>query len=528
MTTSGEASAFSSALLSNPAGLAYHLSRGRWIPARHLRLISFHLARAIRGRDKRLIIATPPRHGKSLLTSVWTPVWALTMWPHYRVILTSYEATVATEWGRQVRNILDDHQDQLSVTLSKDSKAANRWNTSAGGGMTCAGVGGPIAGRGANLFLIDDPVKNAEEAHSANNREKKDQWFRWVAANRLEPDAAIVIIQTRWHEDDLAGRRLKATAKGDENWKYIRLPAIAEADDPLGRDVGEPLWPERYDVEALAEQRRFAGPYGFAALFQQSPQPAEGGIFREEWFKRRFNMAGGGLFDIPGSRSYVREQDLLRFVTVDPAIKDEDVTIQDAYTAILVFGIAPSGDLLLLDVVRDHLNSPDTVHEMKRLQAKWKPTAFWIEKVAYQSALIQWARKAGLPCRELDADKRKETRALGAAPSCEAKKVVLPHDAIWLQDFMSELLAAPTGTHWDQVDAFAYGVQIFDQHHQISWPPGHVELDAQGNPVGQKKERGAWLDPGDDYDADLKEERQRLGGPDETGFDRSRWRRQAW
>lgn len=447
------------------------MSGGKWRTAAHLELASFHLSRAASGRgSKRLLVEMPPRHGKSLLVSVWTPVWFLALWPHKRVILCSYEAGIAADFGRQVRNLLDEHSDRLKVRLSKDSKAANRWNTEQGGGMMTAGVGGPITGKGADLLLIDDPVKNSEQANSVLDREKKDVWFRETARTRLEPGAAIAIIQTRWHADDLTGRRLAAMAEGREHWTELRLPAVAEADDPLGRDPGDPLWPERYDAAALEELRRDVGEYGWHALFQQRPRPIEGGIFREEWFGRRYAVTEDGMVHVAGYAA-VPLSSIPKYCTVDLASKEKELTVEDAFSVICTFGVHPSGTLLLLDVVRRRMSSPDTLKTMLEVFRRWPGIfSFWIESVAYQIALVQWARQAGLPCRELEADRDKATRALGAAPSCEAGRVQLPVDAPWLGDFLFELLSAPTGTFWDQVDAFSYGVLVYDQHRLKSLP----------------------------------------------------------
>lgn len=521
--TSAQASVFSTALCAHPAGFAYHLSRGRWIPAPHLQLISFHLARAAAGRGRRILIATPPRHGKSLLTSVWTPAWFLSLWPYRRVMLCSYEAGVATDWGRQVRNLLDEHAETLGVTLAKDSKAAGRWNTAQGGGMTCAGVGGPITGRGADLLLIDDPVKNSEQANSVVDRNKKDVWWRETARTRLEPHASVVMIQTRWHEDDLMGRRLRAMRLGEEAWNEIRLPAVAEEDDPLGRAPGEALWPDRYPLEALEELRTDVGPYGWAALYQQRPQPIEGGIFRAEWFAKRYAIDPEGLLHVPGTRDAMPATACLRFATIDPAIKERDLVEEDAFTAICVWGVAPGGELLLLDVVRRRMSSPDTVAEMQRLYRLWRPTAYWVESVAYQTALIQWARKHGLPCRELEADRDKATRAQGAAPSCAAGRVLLPVNARWLPDFLHELLAAPTGTYWDQIDAFSYGVRVYDDNALASWPLWGAEgaMDkARPAPARPRYE--------EDYNRDDEREDRPRRPLDDLGGDPTRWRRQPW
>ena len=190
----------------------------------------------------------PPRHGKSELCSVYLPAWYLGTHPERRVILAGHEADFAASWGRRVRDVLEEHGRQLfGARVRADSAAANRWDlVGHAGGMVTAGVGGTITGRGADLLVIDDPHKSAEETGSVTYRERVWDWYRAVARTRLEPGAGVVVVQTRWHEDDLAGRLLADAESEGDRWQVLSLPAVAEDDDPLGRSVGDPLWPERF------------------------------------------------------------------------------------------------------------------------------------------------------------------------------------------------------------------------------------------------------------------------------------------
>src|SRR5690348_3861723 len=232
-----------------PAGLAWVASDGRWQYAPHLRLLSDALWRVAAGHIRRLMVFMPPRHGKSELVSHYFPAWYLGTRPNRRVILTSYEADFAATWGRKVRDVLAEFGPTLyGVRVRDDSSAANRWDLAEHtGGMVTAGVGGPITGRGADVLIIDDPVKNADDALSATMRERVWEWWRSTAYTRLEPSGAAVLVMTRWHEDDLAGRLLGEMEQGGEHWEVLRLPAIAEEeDDALGRHPGEALWPQRF------------------------------------------------------------------------------------------------------------------------------------------------------------------------------------------------------------------------------------------------------------------------------------------
>lgn len=252
----------------------------------HLALIEDLLVEAVLGRIPRLMICLPPRHGKSETCSHWGPAWTLSRWPAKRIILCSYGADYAATWGRKVRDSLTEAhglgliEHGIAADLSRASEFEMERH---GGGMVTAGVGGPITGRGADLLLIDDPVKSAEEASSPTYRERSWDWYNATAMTRLEPGGSVILIQTRWHHDDLAGRIL---AEGAAGWRVVNLPALAEPEgDVLGRQPGEALWPQRYPASALHAIREARGSYWWASLYQQRPTPREGGFFKQHWFK---------------------------------------------------------------------------------------------------------------------------------------------------------------------------------------------------------------------------------------------------
>jgi hypothetical protein len=212
-----------------------------------------------------------------MLTSQYFPAWYLGVFPDRRIILASYEADFAASWGRKARDILEEYGPSLfGVGVRRGSSAANRWDLEGKtGGMETAGIGGPITGKGANLLIIDDPVKNPAEALSPLYRQKAWDWYASAAYTRLEPDAAIVVIQTRWHPEDLAGRIVAQASKGGEPFEILNLPALAEQGDILGRQPGEALWPERFPAERLAEIRQTQGERWFVSLYQQRPEFAQ-------------------------------------------------------------------------------------------------------------------------------------------------------------------------------------------------------------------------------------------------------------
>lgn len=244
-------------------------------PAAHQRLIADKLEAVERGDIKRLAIFMPPRHGKSMFASEDFPAWYLGRNPTHHVISATYSQQLADDFGRKVRNQLRSEEfDEIfpGVGLRGDSHSVRRFHTAQGGVYYGAGIGGPITGRGAHLLLIDDPVKSRTDASSPTRRQQTWDWYTSVAYTRLMPGAAIVLIQTRWDPDDLAGRVLRHAA--DEGWEVLSLPAIDAH--------GAALWPEAYPIERLEEIRRQIGPRDWSALYQQEPAARDGGVFKAE------------------------------------------------------------------------------------------------------------------------------------------------------------------------------------------------------------------------------------------------------
>jgi len=235
-----------------------------------------------RGEIKKLMFFLPPRHGKSELASNRFPAWYLGRNPSKRVIHSSYSATLSTKFSRGTRDLVDSSRYKMifQTKLSDSIQTSDNWETSEGGGMLASGVGGSVTGHGADVFIIDDPVKNHEEAESEVFREKVWEWYRSVVRTRLEPGAAIILIMTRWHKQDLAGKLLE----DQKDWDVIHLPAISERDnDLIGRVQGSALWPKRYDSEALANIKHDVGSRVWSSLYQGSPQDPETQIVKREW-----------------------------------------------------------------------------------------------------------------------------------------------------------------------------------------------------------------------------------------------------
>jgi len=268
-----------------PATFAHEISRHQWIPSKHLMYISSRVAKGIARGNARIIISAPPRHGKSQLTSIYTPAWVLENFPHYKTIITGYGADLVTGFSRQVRDLFTDQSNfgLLNTRIRKDASRVEQFLTDQGGGVFAVGLGGAITGRGAHVLLIDDYIKEIKEALSPAYRDYIWNWFVTTAFTRLEPGGSCIIIATRWHSDDLIGRILKNLP--EEGWEYIEIPAIAEENDIIGRAVGEALFPERYPLKRLKELQVTLGSVFFKALFQQKPVDESKKITDRNWIQ---------------------------------------------------------------------------------------------------------------------------------------------------------------------------------------------------------------------------------------------------
>lgn len=414
----------------------------------------------------RLLVMLPPRHSKSETCTIKFPAWYLGRHPHRRVIIASHTASLAARFSMRARNDFAQFAPEVwGLQVDPEVSATYRWDVldpqappgRPPGGVIAAGVGTAIAGHGADLAIIDDPVKDAEAAHSQLQRDAVWDWYRYALRTRLQPGAALVLVQTRWHTQDLAGRLLEESESGGERWEVLRLPAEAEADDPLGRPVGAPLWPEQYDAAALAAVRQAVGSQAWAALYQQRPMPASGDIFRAAWFR---SFSADGEFYVlrrPAGEHRVKQADGWRFQTVDLAASTRDTA---DYFVLATWVVTPDRDLLLLDLLRTRLEGPQQLHLLREQFQRHRPAFIGIERAGYQLALLQAAVREGLPARELRADRDKVSRALTIAARYEAGAVYHRAGAPWLEAYEDELLAFPRGQHDDQVDCAGYAGQV--------------------------------------------------------------------
>lgn len=431
--------------IATPTGFAAAHSRGRWLPAPHLRLIEQACLHTI-ATGGRLIISASVRHGKTELVSRWLTAWYLGTHPHNRVILAGHEADFAASHGRAARDILTEHGHRFGITVNPRSDAANRWDLAHPhtGGMLTIGVGGSPIGRGADLAVIDDPLKSYEAAMSPLVRRRIKEWWAGTMESRIEPGGAAIIIMARWHEDDLAGWLL---TEAPDQWDQIRLPAIADdLDDPMGRNVGEPLWPERFDLAEL-HRRRVAtslavGESVWLAQYQQTPTTPTGGIFPgDRWqFAPAINV---GWRDI----RWVRGWDLAATAGAGD------------FTVGVLMGRRPDGTTVVADVTRGQWSSADVRHRITstartdppgtRIELPQDPGQAGKDQAAQLAALL-----AGADVHTAPQTGSKEVRAVGWAAQQQAGNVVLL-DVGWNGGFIAEHQGFPRGTHDDQVDAAA-------------------------------------------------------------------------
>lgn len=368
--------------------------------------------------------------------SKYLPAWFLGMFPDKRVLLASYEAGQALKWGRATQDVLRKHEDKFGVKIREDVKAAYKWETQHGGGMVTAGIGGPVTGKRAELVIIDDAVKNLDQAYSPTYRERCIDWFNSVVYTRAEPGCAFVVIGTRWHPEDLIGKLL---ALGE--WPHICLPAIAEENDQLGRSPGEALWPERHPIEELLYTKRQIGNRLFEALYQQHPTPEGGAIFSPGKMSWYIDLADGWKF--PDGVVWPHTH-CTRFAVIDPSVGKK--TESDP-TAVGIFATTPDDRLLVLETVSERVKLEGLVPHIKRLCQKWGVEYACVEANGFQAEIVRQARNVMsdvCPIREVHPHgKSKVVRSMQAVVLMDNGQVYVPKEGAdrpsWVEPFVAEL-----------------------------------------------------------------------------------------
>ena len=409
-----------------------------------------------RGHLDRLMMFLPPRTGKTELLLHWI-AWCLGRHPDWPMLYTSYGADLAWDKSGEARAIVQSDAfaevfGKLGIVadpveIAADSRSVQRWRIADHrGGLQAQGVGGPITGKGGQLIVIDDPVKNREEADSATYRKRAWDWYSSTLRTRLDPGGRMVLVTTRWHEDDLAGRLLKRAQEDPaaDQWAVVCLPALAHsltatgAVDPLGRQPGEALDPARYDAAALARIKASIGSRDWTALYDQAPRSDEGAVFRRAWLR------------------YVDQLPELSYSVVvwDTAYETKS---QSDYSAAVLVAQGLDGAYYVIPLIHDRLEFPELVRAAAAQMARWPMAEHIAEGRASGKSLRQQLRQSGLPLIEVEPQGDKVARANSVTRFFEAGLVNLVKGP-GLDDFENELLGFPAAEHDDQVDALVYGL----------------------------------------------------------------------
>ena len=421
-----------------------------------LELIDDHLARVEAGEIERLIISMPPQEGKSERASRRFPLWCLHRNPNRRIAIVSYGHDVARRWGRRIRDDLRAHP-ELGLTLSQSSHRQDEFELLGyRGGIVCVGIEGSLTSRPVDLLIIDDPYKDAKQADSKAWKQTVEEFWREVALPRLAPGAPVVIIQTRWREDDLAGW---LAAEGD-GWTVLNIPAQADHDpakgetDVLGREPGEFMESARRRTAGdWLKKMREVGSRAWNALYQGRPSPAEGSIFKRAWWQ---------TYEQP---PWVEHDDGRRTVIgFDDLLISWDLTFKDTQGTDYVCGqvwMRRGADAYLLDQVHDRMDFPTTLAAVRQLAARWPQAVLKIvEDKANGPAVIASLRRKVPGIVPEEPQGSKEARAAAVSPLVEAGNVWLPSPELapWVGGLIDEAAGFPNAAHDDRVDAMSQGL----------------------------------------------------------------------
>lgn len=434
----------------------------RTIQTPALDLIDEALVRTFNTPDSRLIISMPPQEGKSQRASRRFPEWALQQNPETRIAITSYEANIARRWGRAIRDDIKQNTEVFGVRVRDDLSAQHEWQLAGHeGGVFTAGIGGALTGRPVDMLIVDDPVKNRADAESPTMRENAKGWWSDVALTRLAPGAPVIIILTRWHDDDLAGWLMK-TQPGV--WEFLRIPAQADhrpekgESDPLGREPGEFMVSARGRSQKQWEDRKSqSSPKTWAALYQGVPSPDEGGIFPATWARYEqplWTENQDGVRHVPGVGRADHE-----------LVQSWDFTFSDTKGSDYVVGqvwLRVGSQAYLLDMVRERMNFPRMQDAVREMSAKWPQaqTTFIEDKAAgpmVRSSLHTELKNAFIPINPTES---KVARANAVSPFAFSGNIVLPTAELLpnVGEMLEELKLFPASSNDDSVDSLTQAV----------------------------------------------------------------------
>jgi len=448
-----------------------------WKMGKHIEVISNKLDDLENGHIKRLMVFLPPRSSKSVLCSKLFPAWYIGRNPEHEIMTVSHSDQLASDFGRSVRDIVTTEQFQdifRGVTLRSDVRAAGKWKTNQNGTYYAAGVRSQIAGRGAHIAILDD-VMSEEDSYSEAGRRYVKEWYPAGLRTRIMPNGAILIINTRYHFDDLCGWLLKQQEEMSEYntlpWDVVRIPAWLdeEAAELLDLPEGGSYFPEWKPDEVLeideAEIKASNGSRYWNSLYMQDPTPEEGGLIKKKWIQE-------WEYEEPPTCEFIIQ-------TYDTAFSTR--TTAD-YSVIQTWGIfslyeqnemgiedfAPN--LILLGNVRGRFEYPELRRTAQMLYSKHKPDVCIIEKKASGQSLIQDMRRSGLPVKDYTPDRDKVARAYAASPIMEAGRVWIPKNKKWADELIEELTRFPHAAHDDQVDALVMAIHYLKESWHVTHP----------------------------------------------------------
>jgi predicted phage terminase large subunit-like protein len=464
--------------LASPAALAMADTNFAFKLPPHLETINRELVEVAAGQTRRLMVNMGFQHGKSTLCSHYFPAWYLLLFPHTRIILAAHEDTYASTFGSAVKDVIERWGPELGISFRKDRKAKGEWvvvvkDEERGlvqGGMVCRGMRGSIQGRPGDLLIVEDPIKDTEQAMSEPLMDKQWAWYSNVAYARLSKDAPILVVTTRWGRNDLCGRIEQKALVTGEPWKIIKFKAIADENDVLGRQPGEPLWPEMKPLSFLETVRKQSGRW-WRVCWQQDDGEGTG-----TWFKPRDQegrwvwpayvdlRAGAWSLRVPtGGRRIVGEEEVTIYITVDWAYSKKKSA---DYTAMLVAGVTLSGEIMLLDLVHARLGVNELAPTLDNLCYKWKPSCVAVES-GHPTLRDECHKYPSIPEPRWLANKSKNklTRALQAIMMGENYRIYLPDDTMdvpWLEPLTQQLLSftGQDDDHEDMVDALSYAADL--------------------------------------------------------------------
>ncbi|WP_228281314.1 phage terminase large subunit [Brevibacterium pigmentatum] len=413
------------------------------------------------GRNDRLILNLPPQEGKSTRVTTFGPLWFLTRNPDRRVAVVSYAQDLAEEFGRNIRNHIEDNQGDegsldLGLRIAADNNAIRRFRIAGRqGGVRAVGLSGGLTGKAVDALFIDDPISNLEQAFSKTYRERAWNFWTSVANTRLAPGAPVILVLTRWHEDDLAGRLLKA--EDADRWRVINIPAQAEENDPLGRKPGEWLQSaRRRTVEQWEQIKTAVGPKVFQSLYQGNPTVDDGGVFPKEWERYEQPMwveRPDGVRIVPGLAENGYE-----------VAQSWDLTFSDTDGSDFVVGqtwLRVGINAYLVDQVRERMNFKTTVDAIKSMSARWpQATMKLVENKANGPAVINALQHSIPGLVPVEPQGSKMSRASAVSPLAFSKNIILPSSQLFpgVDDLIEEARAFPDGVHDDCVDALSQAI----------------------------------------------------------------------